>query len=387
MNDNKGFAQKLLPVFLCFIVMGFVDIVGVSTGYVQQDFGLSGSTAQFLPAMVFIWFFVFAIPIGIIQDKIGKKKMMWIGILITLFGLLIPFTDYSFPIVLAAFIFIGIGNTIIQVAANPLLQEVTPKNKLSSYLSLSQFIKAITSLLGPLIATYMAVRFGDWKWVLGIYAVVSLLTAVWLMATPIPERLTSETPATFSSCIGLLGNRFILGMVIAIFLIVGADVGMNTNIQPILMKLHGSSLEQASYGISIYFTALMISRFAGAILLQYLKPYMFLVSTTILAIMGSLLLMFSGTEAIALMGIFIIGLGAGNLFPLVFSIAIDTVPSRANEISGMLIMAVVGGAVVPPLMGWISTSAGIMGSIVVLIGCFVFNLTIPLFRKWKSDTL
>ncbi|PIF00718.1 MAG: MFS transporter [Maribacter sp.] len=385
MTSNKIQFNKLFPVFLTFIIMGFVDIVGVSTGYVQKDFGLSDSMAQFLPSMVFIWFFVFSIPVGVLQDKIGKKKMMNLGIITTIVGLLIPIAYYSFEVVLVAFVFIGIGNTIVQVAANPLLQEVTPKNKLSSFLSLSQFIKAITSLTGPIIATYLAIAYGNWALVFVVYAIISVVNLLWLSSTKIEEEIKSDVPATFSSCMKLLTNKFVLTMVIAIFLIVGADVGMNSNIQGFLMKLHGLTLENASYGISVYFTALMISRFVGAILLQFLKPVFFLVTTTVLAILGVLMIMFSMTEMMAYIAIFIVGLGAGNLFPLVFSIAIDKMPSRSNEISGLLIMAIVGGAVIPPIMGFVTSTLGIIGSLVVLVLCFVYMLTIPFIAKQKVE--
>ncbi|MBD0779412.1 MFS transporter [Maribacter sp. ANRC-HE7] len=381
MATNKIQLNKFFPVFLTFIIMGFVDIVGVSTGYVQKDFDLSDSMAQFIPSMVFIWFFVFSIPVGVLQDKIGKKKMMNLGIMITIFGLILPFIYYSFVVILIAFVFMGIGNTIVQVAASPLLQEVTPKEKLSSFLSLSQFMKAITSLTGPIIATYMAITYEKWILVFAVYAVISLVNLLWLSGTKIDESIKSETPATFASCMKLLTNKFVLAMVIAIFLIVGADVGMNSNIQGFLMKLHGLTLENASYGISIYFTALMISRFVGAILLQFLKPIFFLVTTTVLAIIGTLMIMFSSTEMMAYIAIFIVGLGAGNLFPLIFSIAINKMPSRSNEISGLLIMAIVGGAVVPPIMGFVSSSSGIMGSLVVLLVCFAYMLIIPFTAK------
>ena len=378
--------SKVLPVFLTFIVMGFVDIVGVSTGYVQKDFELSDTLAQFIPSMVFIWFFVFSIPVGLLQDKIGKKKMMNIGIIVTLLGMSLPFVNYSFIMVLIAFVFIGIGNTIVQVAANPLLQEVTPKEKLSSFLSLSQFVKAITSLLGPIIATYMALHFGDWRLVFIVYSVVSIISLLWLYTTKIEEVIKSDTPATFASCMGLLKNKFIIAVVIAIFLIVGADVGMNSNIQSFLMKLHGITLESASYGISVYFTALMISRFLGAILLQFFKPIFFLVSTTTLALVGVLLILLSPTVFLAQIGIFIVGLGAGNLFPLVFSIAINKMPTRANEISGLLIMAVVGGAVIPPIMGAITSVSGVVGSILVLIVCFAYMFVLPLIDSNRTNT-
>lgn len=381
MSTKKISLSKILPVFLTFIVMGFVDIVGVSTGYAQKDFQLSDSMAQFIPSMVFIWFFVFSIPVGVLQDKIGKKKMMNIGIGITLLGLLLPFLDYSFTMILIAFVFMGIGNTVVQVSANPLLQEVTSKEKLSSFLSLSQFVKAITSLLGPIIATYMAVAYGDWRLVFVVYAVVSLISVIWLGMTPIDETIKSDAPASFSSCFGLLKNKFVLALVIAIFLIVGADVGMNSNIQGFLMNLHGLTLENASYGISVYFTALMISRFAGAILLQFFKTKFFLITTTVLALVGTFLLLFSTSATMAYVAIFIVGLGAGNLFPLIFSIAINNMPTRSNEISGLLIMAIVGGAVIPPIMGAVRTSMGATGGIFVLIICFAYIFLIPLLEK------
>ncbi len=385
MATQKINLSKIFPVLLTFIVMGFVDIVGVSTGYVQKDFELSDALAQFIPFMVFIWFFVFSIPVGVIQDKIGKKRMMNIGLIVTFIGLIIPFINYTFTSVLIAFIGIGIGNTIIQVAANPLLQEVIYKEKLSSFLSLSQFIKAITSLSGPIVATYAALAFDDWKWVFIIYGIITLLSMFWLYSTKIEEHIKSQTPASFKSCMNLLTNKYVLAMVIAIFLIVGADVGMNSNIQGFLMKLHGFSLENASYGISIYFTALMISRFAGAILLQFLKPKLFLISTTILALIGMIVLIFSVSGFMAQVAIFIVGLGAGNLFPIIFSMAINKIPSRSNEISGLLVMSIVGGALIPPIMGIVNTKIGIIGSLIILILCFAYMLLIPLI-KYQEET-
>jgi len=374
MSNNQFGKKYLFPVLLTFIVMGFVDIVGLATGYVKKDFQLTDSVAQFLPSMVFVWFFVFSIPVGVWQDRIGKKTMMRIGILITIIGLLLPFAVYSFWIVMVSFALIGIGNTIIQVSANPLLQEVTHKDKLSSFLSLSQFIKAITSLMGPIIATYVAASYGDWKLVLLVYAVVAGLSLLWLQVTPIQETRSTDVRATFKSCMRLLNNGFVFSIVMAIFLIVGADVGMNSNIQGWLMENHGVTIEQASYGISIYFTALMISRFLGAILLQFLKPVHFLIATVGIALLGMGVMFASQSLIMSQVAIFIIGFGAGNLFPLVFSIAIDKMPERSNEISGLLIMAIVGGAVLPPVMGIVSQNVSLTAAMGLLVICFVYVL-------------
>jgi len=125
----------------------------------------------------------------------------------------------------------------------------------------------------------------------------------------------------------------------------------------------------------------MISRFLGAILLQFLKPIHFLIITSVLAILGMGLLLESNSVLIAQIAIFIVGLGAGNLFPLIFSIAINKMPDRANEISGLLIMAIVGGAIIPPIMGILSSTFSILWALYLLILCFVYVLVLALKNR------
>jgi len=376
-----------LPVFMSFIVMGFVDIVGVSAGYAQKDFNLSDSVAQLIPSMAFVWFFLLSVPTGILLDKYGKKRILNIGMFVTGLGMAVPMISYlseslySFPVMLIAFILLGIGNTIVQVSANPLLHDVTPTEKFSSFMSLSQFIKAIISLLGPIIATFMAGSFGDWKLVFAVYAVTSFLAVLWLYLTKIDESKPDKKPATFSSCFRLLGNPLVLMMVIGIFLIVGADVGMNSNIANYLQKNFNVSLEEASRGISFYFAALMISRFLGAVLLNFIKPKPFLIITTLLTIVSLVGMVLAPNPVMGKMFIFIAGLGSGNLFPLVFSITVNKLPERVNEISGLMIMAVSGGAIIPPLMGLVSQNFGGSASVFVLIGCMIYILFAGLYAR------
>jgi len=372
MKSNKIQIGTLIPVFATFAVMGFVDIVGVSTGYAQKDFGLSNSQAQLIPAMAFLWFLLLSVPAGILQDRFGKKRMMKAGLTITGIGMVVPFLSYSFPAVLFAFVLLGIGNTVVQVAANPLLQDVTPKDKLSSFLSLAQFLKAIVSLLGPILMTFMAVQMGDWKLAFAVYALTALLAVAWLALTPIEEYRPERDAATFSSCFGLLKNPFIGFMVLAIFLYVGAEVGMNSNIQGFLTTQFGIPLEKASLGISLFFAALMISRLLGAVLLNFVKPGLFLVMTSVVSLLGLLVMISAPSATLALIAIFIAGLGFGNLFPLVFSIAINRMPNRSNEIAGLMVMAIVGGAVVPPVVGVVSSNAGVRASLFVLFACMLY---------------
>jgi len=387
MSTEKINLKQILPVFMSFIVMGFVDIVGVSAGYAQKDFNLSDSVAQLIPSMAFVWFFLLSVPTGILLDRYGKKRILNLGMGITGLGMALPMITYlseslySFPLMLVAFILLGIGNTIVQVSANPLLHDVTPAARFSSLMSLSQFIKAIVSLLGPIIATAMATSFGDWKLVFAVYAITSFLAVFWLYATRIDETKTDKKPATFASCFKLLGNPLVLLMVLGIFLVVGADVGMNSNIANYLQKNFDVSLEEASRGISYYFAALMISRFIGAVLLNFIKPKTFLILTTLLTIISLIGMILSPNALVGKVFIFLAGLGSGNLFPLIFSITVNKLPERVNEISGLMIMAVSGGAIIPPLMGLVSQNFGGTASIFVVVGCMIYILFAGLYAR------
>jgi len=382
-NNSKIRLQKTLPVFMSFIVMGFVDIVGVATGFIKKDFGLTDDLAQLIPSMALFWFFILSVPSGILQDKFGKKRMLNIGMLLTGLGMVIPFIHYSFPIMLAAFIVLGIGNTIVQVSANPLLHYVVPREKYSSYMSLSQFIKAIVSLLGPVITTLMASMFGNWKLVFAVYALTSVLAVIWLYLTQIEEIKSSHGAATFKSCFSLLKSKFIVVMVLGIFMLVGSDVGMNSNIANFLQNQFGLTLERASLGISLYFTALMIGRFLGAIILNWISSRRFLLLTAIVALISLVGMLLAHSVLFAQVAIFMVGLGSANLFPLIFSIAVEKMPDRSNEISGLMIMAVSGGAFLPPVMGMISTNVGVKASFFVLILAMIYLVSAGIYSLKK----
>ena len=381
MNNTEIKLAKASPVFLAYIVMGFVDIVGVSTGYIKHDFLLEDKLAQLIPSMALIWFFFLSVPAGLLLDRFGKKVMLNTGMLITGTGMLIPFIHYSFPVMLIAFIVLGIGNTVVQVAANPLLHDVVPRQKYSSYMSLTQFIKAVSSLLGPIIATAMALRLGNWKLVFLVYAATSFLSVLWLTLTRIREAGIDHEPSTFRSCFSLLKNRFLIMMVIGIFLVVGADVGMNSNIANYLQHQHQVSLESASLGISIYFTALMIGRFMGAVLLQWIAARKFFIITAIFSLASLIALILSPSLMFTKIIIFLIGLGSANLFPLIFAISVDYMPARINEISGLMIMAVAGGAFIPPVMGLVSSAFGVLASFLVLVVIMIYLLIISVYAN------
>ncbi len=368
-KENAGLLT-LLPILFGFFIMGFVDVVGISSSYVKKDFDLSDTLASLLPMAVFLWFLIFSVPTGMLMNKIGRKKTVLLSLIITIVGLLIPLIDYSLPVVLAAFAMIGIGNTLIQVALNPLLTNVVSKDKLTSSLTAGQFIKAISSFLGPIIAAFAAKTLNNWHMLFPIFAGITVLSFIWLMATPIHEDSKKENTSTFTQCFALLGDKMIFYYFLGILTIVGIDVGMNITAPKILMERTGMALESAGYATSLYFVFRTAGAFIGAIILAKYSSSKFYFISAIAAIAALAGLLFSHSLEMLYVCIALIGFACANMFSIIFSFALQRKPEKSNEISGLMIMGVSGGAFFPFLMG-VSSDAfhGQNGAIIVLLIC------------------
>jgi fucose permease len=380
MNDNKISIPKIAPVLLAFFVMSFVDLVGIGVDRVSRDMKLSEAIAQLIPSAAFLWFFLLSVPMGILQSRLGKKFMLNVGMIVTALGLFTPFFIYSFATVLTGFALLGIGNTIVQVSANPLLVDVVPGHRASSFLSFSQFVKAIGSMIGAPLAGIFAAQFGDWKLLFLVFGVVSILAVIWLGSVKIDEIRTFENKATFSSSFSLLGSGFVLMMVLAIFLVVGVDVGFNSNSGNFLIRKFGIDPVAAEKGRSVYFFGRMLGTFLGALLLTKITPVRFYRWTSFLGILCFIAMMAVSSPALAWILVFLIGLTVANIWPLVFSISVMRYPGRSNEISGLMMMAISGGAVIPLLTGWIAGISGVVLGLSVLLACMIYLFIVSLLN-------
>lgn len=369
----------IVPVLLSFFVMSFLDLVGIGVDRVSSDLNIDASLAQLIPSVAFLWFLLLSVPVGVLQSKWGKKRMLNFGMLVTALGLLIPFFMYSFTMVLVGFALLGIGNTIIQVSANPLLIEVVSSKRAPSFMSFSQFVKAIGSMLGPPLAALFAARFGDWKILFLVYGVVSILAIVWLGSVKIVESGNNEKHASFLSSFKLMKSRFIALMVFAIFIVVGVDVGFNSNSGQFLMNSYGMGQVEAESGRSVYFFGKMLGTLVGAILLTRISSSKFYMWSSVLGIVSILLLLLLKLPLAAWILTFIIGLAVGNIFPLVFAITVQKFPDQMNAISGLMMMAICGGAVIPPLMGWITFVSNHVFGMGVLLLCMFYLLAVSLY--------
>lgn len=240
MKNESTSIKGALPVLFGFFVMGFCDVVGISTTYMKESFGLSEWTAGFIPSMVFFWFLLFSVPTAIIMNKIGRKKTVQVSNLVTIVGMFIPlFFQTSLTAYIVAFILLGIGNTILQVSLNPLLTNVVRGDALTSSLTAGQVVKAVCSFLGPLIAAYAATKFGNWMYIFPIYAGITVISSLWLLLTKIPDEAPAEKVASIGATFALLKDKRILLLFLGIVFVVGTDVGMNMVTPKLLLERVG----------------------------------------------------------------------------------------------------------------------------------------------------
>lgn len=373
---------KLIPVLFSFFIMGFVDIVGTSTTYVQKDFGLSDTLANIIPSMVFIWFAVFSLPVGMAMNKIGRRNTVLLSAVVTTIAMVLPTISYTYVTILTAFALLGIGNTILQVSLNPLMMNVVPEEKITSMLTLGQFVKAIASTLGPVLLATLAGIFGDWKDIFILYAVLTAVSLVWMWLTPIDEPSTTEKTASWKGLFSLFGEGYLMLMFAVILLCVGFEIGLMT-CAPKLLQERGLDVDGSAQGNTTYYIARTISTFVGAILLAKFSPRKFLIATVSCAAIGLVMFMGIDSSLVSFISLFILGLMCANIFAIAYSSALKFRPEKANEISALMIMGVAGGALLSPIMGLVSDSYGQVAGLVVLLVAILFILYAAIKIKEK----
>lgn len=366
----KAIKLTLVPVMLCFFAMGFVDMVGIASNYVKADLGINDATANMFPSLVFFWFLLFSVPTGMLMNKIGKKRTVLLSLLVTIVSLALPLFGESFGLMLVTFSLLGIGNTLMQTSLNPLVSLVI-KGNLAATLTFGQFVKAIASFLAPYIAMWGAMgalpSFGyGWRVLFPLYMIIGMAAAAFLSVTSIPEDEETGKASSLVDSAKLLGKPIVLLSFIGIMCHVGVDVGTNTTAPKILMERLGWTLNDAAFATSLYFIFRTVGCLTGSFFLRVMKARtFFVISVSMMAL--SMVGMFVGTnQTLLYVAIALVGYGNSNVFSIVFSQALLSVPESKNEVSGLMIMGLFGGTVFPLLMGFASDAVGQVGAVAVM---------------------
>lgn len=367
---------RLSAVLLCFFTMGFVDLVGIATNYVQKDLGLTDAEANLFPSLVFFWFLLFSVPTGILMNRIGRKRTVEISLLVTLASLVLPLFGESYGLMLATFSLLGIGNALMQTSLNPLVSNVVIKERLTSTLTFGQFVKAIASFVAPLLAAWGAmgglpVPGLGWRTLFAVYGLIAVGAVLVLSATPIREQEADEA-CGFGSTLSLLRQPFVFLAFCGILCHVGIDVGTNTTAPRLLMERAGLSLETAGLATSIYFVCRTVGCLAGSALMQRVQPRLVFGVSCVAMVVALVSLALLQSEAGLYVSIGLVGLANSNIFPIIFAAALNRTPRQANAVSALMIMGLFGGTIFPLLMGVASDAVGQQGAVAVMAFAAVY---------------
>lgn len=366
-----------LPVLFGFFVMGFCDIVGISSDYVQRSFNWSPVMTGFVPSMVFIWFLFLGIPIGSKMNKWGRKNTVLISMAITIVGMTLPLLAYDSVTCMVAYALLGIGNAILQVSLNPLLNNViTNRAFLTSSLTAGQVIKAASSLVGPEIVLLAVNRFGADKWYycFPILGFITLVSAVWLLATPVEreKNITSDSSLSMKHTFALLKDRTILLLFLGIFFIVGVDVATNFISSKLMAIRFGWTEEQVKYAPQVYFLSRTVGALLGAFLLARIAEMKYFRINMVACVISLLVLIGVENDTANIICIGAVGFFGSSVFSIIYSMALQSRPEKANQISGLMITAVAGGGVVTPIIGFAIGTVGIIGGVMVTLACVLY---------------
>ncbi len=373
--------MKTLPIFLAFLVMGVADAMGPMSDAVKTHYQLSNTMATLLSFFVFIAFAAFSVPGGLLAGRIGKKKLLLLGLGLNAGAMLLPsLMEPGFATLLACIFVLGIGTTLLQVAGNPIMRDVSPAGAYSRNLSFAQGIKGIgstasTYLVGAISAIALFQSMG-WRGPFPIFCALMAVTFVGVMMIKVDET-KADTPPSIGSSLGLLKEPVFALAVLGIFLYVGAEVCMARFLLPLLKEIGLEEAAANKFGPTMFFGILTVGRIVGGLVVSVMTPRNFFRLSALLGVIGAGLLA-TGSKQLAIVGVIAAGFGFANIWPMLFSITVEEKPERASELSGLMCMAISGGAIVPLLMGqMVDMKLGAL-AFVVPAACFAYLLLISL---------
>jgi FHS family L-fucose permease-like MFS transporter len=375
---------KTFPIFLVFLVMGIADAMGPMGSAVQENYELSAVMATLLTFFVFIAFAVFSVPGGVLATRIGKKNLLLTGLGLNIVAMAVPtFIDPGFTLLLLCIFLLGIGTTFLQVAGNPIMRDVSAEGAYSRNLALAQGFKGIGSagssyLVGLVLILPLFAAMG-WRGVFPVFLVLMVLAFIFVAGLKIDETEVEE-PASIGSSLSLLKEPIFAFAVLGIFVYVGAEVSLGRFLKPTLEGFGFTSDNAALLGPTLFFGMLTVGRLIGGSI--KVNPRTFFRISAALGVIGVGMILL-GQEYLSLAGIFISGLGFANIWPMLFAITIEEKPERSSELSGLMVMAISGGAIVPLIMGELVDSGFASFAYIIPLICFAYLLVLSLKGKSK----
>jgi len=391
-------------VFLVFFVLSFLtNILGPIIPDIIDSFHVSMGAAAFLPFSFFLAYGVFSIPAGFLIDRFTEKPVMIAAFLAAVAGALSFAVHPTYAVAVASLFTIGAGMAMLQVAINPLLRVAGGEEHFAFNSALAQFVFGAASFLSPLIYSYMVNNLPEaagrgaflrmlahitpahlaWVSIYWIFAAVSAAMVVLLIAMRFPriEKTEEEQTGSVGTYFSMLRRGMVWLYFGCIFAYVGSEQGTADWISKFLSQYHGYDPHTTGASAVSWFWGLMTAGcFVGMILLKAFDSRRVLLGFSIGALATFTAALF-GPATVSLYAFPLIGFFASIMWPTVISLALNSVSEHHGSFAGILCTGIVGGAVVPLVIGRLGDLIGLRFGMMVLYVTFACVLSVGLWSK------
>lgn len=386
-TSDSGHSGALVIVTVLFFMWGLITSLNdILIPHLKAIYTLSYVQAMMVQFCFFGAYFIVSLPAGALIRRLGYQRGAVAGLLIAAVGcaLFYPASFGGYGLFLLAFFVLASGITVLQVAANPYVTVLGPARTASSRLNLTQAFNSLGTTIGPaagglLILSISGAAAGAASTVRGPYlalaAALALLALCFLKAR-LPRIEDGEDLALDGEGHGSAwAHRHLVLGAIGIFLYVGAEVSIGSFLINFLGEgnIAGLAHADAARYVSLYWAGAMVGRFIGFVVMRSVSPGRTLAFNALVAIALVLTATF-GHGSVAMWAILAVGLCNSIMFPTVFSMAIHGLGRHTGQGSGILCMAIVGGAIVPFAQGALADHLGVQLSFLLPAACYAFIL-------------
>lgn len=391
-THERSYFAPLVALTSLFFMWGLITSLNdILIPHLKAAFTLNYVQATLIQFSFFGAYFVMSMPSGWLVERIGYKRGIIVGLLVAALGCVAFYpaaAAAAYPLFLGALFVLASGITLLQVAANPYVTILGPTRTASSRLTLTQAFNSAGTTIGPYIGAILILSSAApgapsteaalvQKPYLGLAAVLIAIAALFAVlrlpvvgsAEPVAAAQSSDREASVWS------HRHLVLGVVAIFLYVGGEVAIGSLLVNFMMDPSVGGLPQQVAGqyLSYYWGGAMVGRFVGALAMMFVRPGRALAFNAAVAV-ALLVVAITSAGHTAMWSVLAIGLCNSIMFPTIFALALVGLGKHTGEGSGMLCMAIVGGALVPVIQGYFADHVGILQSFGVPVVCYLYIL-------------
>jgi fucose permease len=417
-NSQRSYFKVFLVILIFFVISFLTNILGTLNPSASTSYSLNETLAGFLPFSFFIAYGVMSIPSGFLVERYREKKMLIVAFVLALVGSLAFASFPTFRVYIISLFTIGAGMAMLQVIINPLLRVAGGEEHFAFYSVIAQLVFGSASFISPKMYSWLVTGIADesntnplisrlsglvpesmsWVSVYWVFGLICMAMVVLILMTRFPkvELKEDEKVGTRESYFDLFKNRYVILFFLGIFAYVGTEQGVSYWMSKFLSQYHGYDYETVGANAVANFWGLMtIGGLLGLVLLKLLDSKLVLRWFTLAAII-SLLLALLGSRTLSLYAFPLVGFFMSVMYPIIISLALNSVSKHHGSFAGILMTGIMGGAVVQLLIGGLSDLTtlriGMMFNFITLAYIFsiglwakplVSNKTIS-FRKRKS---